>query len=78
MTNCTDWDYANVRDFEWLTTHWLKQHEGTEQDVTTAYINFLGKELKEKLNLEIANLDPAGSKFFKTVYRNTPRVIRKR
>ena len=22
LTNCTDWDYANVRDFEWLTTEW--------------------------------------------------------
>jgi hypothetical protein len=78
MTNCTDWDYANVRDFEWLTEHWNKHHEGAESDVKSAQINLLGKELKEKCKLEIANLDAAGSKFFKTVYTNTPRIIRKR
>jgi hypothetical protein len=78
MTNCTDWDYANVRDFDYLTTYWNERHSNAEPDVTTAYINFLGKELREKSKLEIANLDPAGSKFFKTVYNNTPRVIRKR
>lgn len=77
MTNCTDWDYANVRDFEWLTEHWNKHHEGAESDVKTAQINFLGKELREKLKIEIANLDPAGSKFFKSVYQNTPRIIRR-
>jgi hypothetical protein len=78
LTNCTDWDYANVRDFDYLKSYWAEKHEGAEPDVSTAYINFLGKELKEKHNLEIANLDSAGSKFFRLVYQNTPRVIRKR
>jgi hypothetical protein len=77
-TNCTGWDYANVRDFDWLTTYWKQKHENTDFDTTTAYINFLGKELKEKCKLEIANFDPASSRFFKTVYNNTPRIIRKR
>ena len=22
MTNCTDWDFVNVRDFEWHTKFW--------------------------------------------------------
>ena len=78
MTNCTDWDYSNVRDFEYLTEHWDKNHSGAETDIKTAQINFLGKELKDKCKLEIANLDPAGSKFFKTVYNNSPRILRKR
>ena len=78
LTNCTDWDYANVRDFEYLTAHWEKQHENTSPEDTTAHINFLGKELQEKCKLEIANLDPAGSKFFKATFTNTPRVTRKR
>jgi hypothetical protein len=78
LTNCTDWDYANVRDFDYLTSYWAEKHEGAEPDISTAYINFLGNELKEKCNLEIANLDSAGSKFFRLVYQNTPRVIRKR
>lgn len=78
LTNCTDWDYANVRDFEYLTQHWEKQHANADPEDTTAHINFLGNELRSKLKLEISNLDPAGSKFFKTVYSNTPRVIRNR
>ena len=78
LTNCTDWDYANVRDFDWLTSHWEKQHSKSSPEDTTAHINFLGRELQEKCKLEIANLDPAGSKFFKATFTNTPRVTRKR
>ena len=77
-TNCTDWDYASVRDFEYLTELWETTHALAEPDQVTKYINFLGQELKEKCKLEIANLDPAGSQFFKTVYANSPRIIRKR
>ena len=77
-TMCSDWDYANVRDFEWLTAHWKHQHETASPDDTTAFINYLCKELQEKCKLEIANLDPAGSKFFKLTYTNTPRILRKR
>jgi hypothetical protein len=78
LTNCTDWDYANVRDFDWLTNYWNEHYEKSSEEEKTNQINFYGKELKEKCGLEIANLDPAGSKFFKTVYQNTPRIIRKR
>jgi hypothetical protein len=77
-TMCTDWDYANVRDFDYLTELWNTTHELAEPEAMTQYINFLGKELRDKCKLEIANLDSAGSKFFKTVYQNTPRIIRKR
>jgi hypothetical protein len=76
-TMCTEWDYANVRDFEYLTTYWNEKHKDADPEVTTAYINFLARELKEKLEMEIANLDPAGSQFFKTVYINVPRNLRK-
>jgi len=78
LTNCTDWDYAQVRDFEYLTEHWERQHATAEPEAITAHLNFLGKELQEKCNIEIANLDPAGSKFFKATYTNSPRIIRKR
>ena len=77
-TMCTNWDYSQVRDFDWLTDYWNLTHEQAEPEDMTKYINFLGKELKDKCGLEIANLDSAGSKFFKTVYQNTPRIIRKR
>lgn len=78
MTNCTDWDYANVRDFEWLTTYWKEHYETATKEENTYQINFYGNELKDKCGLEIANLDPAGSRFFKTVYSNSPRIMRKR
>jgi hypothetical protein len=76
LTNCTDWNYEQVRDFEYLTEHWERQHKDADPEDTTAHINFLGRELRSKLGLDIANLDPAGSKFFKSVYQNTPRIIR--
>jgi hypothetical protein len=77
LTNCTDWDYANVRDFEWLTNHWKEHHE-TQDDSAIEQCKFYGNELKEKCALELSDLDPDGSIFFKTVYNNTPRIIRRR
>lgn len=78
LTNCTDWDYANVRDFEYLTTYWKDHYENATNDVFVEQINFYGKELRDKCGLEIANLDSAGSKFFKTIYNNNPRITRRR
>jgi hypothetical protein len=78
LTNCTDWDYSQVRDFEYLTNYWAEHYENAEPEIKTQQINFYGNELREKCNLEIANLDQSGSAFFKTVYQNTPRIIRKR
>ena len=78
LTNCTDWDYANVRDFEYLTNRWNNQHEMLTPEGAATLINQLGKDLMTKCGLEIANLDSAGSQFFKTVYNNSPRILRKR
>jgi len=77
-TLLTDWDYANVRDFDWLTEFWSETHAQAEPEEMTKYINFLAQELREKSKLEIANLDSAGSKFFKTVYSPAPRSVRKK
>jgi len=77
LTNCTDWDYANVRDFDWLTNYWNENYENASVETKTEQINFYGKELKEKCGLEIANMDPAASMMFKIVYNNTPRILRK-
>jgi hypothetical protein len=72
MTNCTDWDYVQVRDFDYLTNMWKTEIESiTDLD---AKIYYYGNELKNALDLEIANLDADASKFFKAVhlqqYRN--------
>ena len=76
-TNCTDWDYANVRDFDYLTKYWDDVYKDASPEKFTEQINFYGKELREKFKLNIANFDPASSIFFKDVYNNTPRIIRK-
>jgi hypothetical protein len=73
-TNCTDWDYSNVRDFEWLTNYWKEQGYGPATDIEYRY-NWLGDQLKSNCNLAISNIDAQGSKFFKTVYNNTPRIL---
>jgi hypothetical protein len=78
LTNCTDWDYANVRDFDYLTTYWDEHHKDQLDDVAVEQCQFYGKELREKSKIDVVDLDPDASRFFKTVYNNTPRIIRKR
>lgn len=78
MTNCTDWDYANVRDFEYLTEYWQNNYQKQKDDDALFQCKFYGNELKNKCSLEISDLDTTASIFFKKVYNNTPRIIRKR
>ncbi|MEK9804726.1 MAG: hypothetical protein VW551_00335 [Euryarchaeota archaeon] len=74
-TMCRDWDYAEVRDFEWLNNYW-KEVESRTTDVQK-HIQKIGEKIKRDLDIEIADLDAEGSKFFKAVYNNTPRIIRR-
>lgn len=78
LTNCTDWDYSNVRDFEYLTTQWEEKYSKLSLDELNIEVNRLGEILKNKCGLEISKLDADGSKFFKMVYNNSPRNIRRR
>jgi hypothetical protein len=82
LTNCTDWDYANVRDFDWLTAYW---EEEAQSEIDNDYDIYkkcqrLGEKIIEHTKIEISvdPLSPEQSRFFKTVYQNTPRIIRKR
>lgn len=77
MTNCTDWDYSQVRDFEYLTEFWKEHHETQELESAEEQLIYYGDELRSRMNLEIADIDATGSKFFKTVYLNSVRGIRK-
>ena len=77
MTNLTDWDYTNVRDFEYLTTLWDENHKGQDIALAKAQSQFYGSEIKSRLGLPIADLDADGSKFFKSVYLNSNRGLRK-
>lgn len=76
MTMCSDWDYTQVRDFEYLTDLWKETVEPKidEYDILDE-IRGIGNNLKDELQLELADLDSNASIFFKSVYQNTPRVI---
>ena len=75
LTNCTDWDYANVRDFDYLTSHFNDTYKDNE--LAEQRLIWYGTTLKKKLGIPVAELDSNSSEFFKTVYRNIPRVIRR-
>jgi hypothetical protein len=66
-----------VRDFEYLTEYWNEQGHSSATD-TAGYIEWLGNELRDKCGLEISNIDSSGSEFFKMVYSNSARIIRRK
>ena len=72
LTACTEWDYTQVRDFEYLTEYW-KIH--VEHIDVLDELEGIGNNLRQNLNLEIAEMDANASRFFKSVYQNTPRII---
>ena len=71
MTMCTDWDYIQVRDFEYLNELW-KTSFSTIEDVNYE-IKEYGNKLINELDIPIARdpLNAQQSKFFKTVYQYT-------
>lgn len=91
MTNLRrqDWDWKNVRDFDWLTEYFNAEvapqfmggdmmcaRTGMEWDSTKLWKASvdLGVEIRRELDLEIADLNAEGSRFFKQVYINPARV----
>jgi hypothetical protein len=78
LTNCTDWDYTQVRDVEYLTEQWNEKYSRIEEHELEPRIQETGDALNEKLGLEIGRLDSKASKFFKRVYHNTPRIVKVR
>jgi|SRR5210317_243197 hypothetical protein len=76
-TMCTDWDYVNVRDFEYLNNYWDTEvtTKVTEEELPEK-IEDLGDILIEELDIPIARepLSSAQSKFFKEIYQNPMRM----
>ena len=70
MTNCTDWDHVQVRDFEYLNSLF---EEWKDCDPINTAKRF-GDDLREKLHLPIADIDRDSSKFFREVFVNPPRT----
>jgi len=75
-TMCTDWDYVNVRDFEYLNNLWkeVQQEYDAGAGVLEDAISY-GHMLKQELDIPIDDpLTPGQSKFLKTIYKNPPRL----
>jgi len=75
MTNCTDWDYLNVRDFKWLNKYWEENDSQTTEKMLPYEIMGIGETLKHELNINIADpFTDEQSILFKTLYTNPPRM----
>lgn len=76
MTMLTDWDFVNVRDFDYLNNMWKNLELTVNEENLIEAIEDYGDKLKAELDLPISitPLDAGGSLFFKTVYQNPART----
>jgi hypothetical protein len=75
MTNCTDWDYVNVRDFKWLNSYWAEHDSQTTDKMLPFEIMGIGETLKHELAMSIADpFTSEQSRLFKSLYTNPPRM----
>jgi len=74
-TMCTDWDFVNVRDFEYLNSMWDEVEPTVSMNGLEESIEDYGIKLINELEIPIAEecLNAQQSKFFKTVYQNPSR-----
>ena len=75
-TMCTDWDFVNVRDFDYLNDFYNAEIAPITEDELPDRVEDMGALLLKELDLPIGEtpLDAGGSKFFKTVYQNPART----
>jgi hypothetical protein len=78
-TMCTDWDFVQVRDFEYLNSLWKNEYSKITEDMLSYEIMGLGETIIHELDIPIAvsPLDRQQSKFFKTVYQYTRQPLSK-
>ena len=77
LTNCTDWDFVNVRDFEYLNKMWEDKYSKITEEMLPQEISRLGTLLNNELGIDIP-IDPylpSHSKFFKSMYIPPVRVV---
>ena len=74
-TMCTDWNFINVRDFEYLNNYWNEIEPKVAMSGLEDSIEEYGIKLINELAIPIAEqpLSAQQSKFFKMVYKNTDR-----
>lgn len=77
-TMCTDWDYVQVRDFEYLNNLWAEEVK-CEHKLYDSSVE-LGTKILKELDIPISAepLSKEQSKFFKAVYQNPSRTDHQR
>lgn len=65
LTMLGDWDYTQVQDFDYLASKW-DEYKDHEPDHCTA----IGNLLRTRLGLNIIDMDPGESLFFKHHYKS--------
>jgi hypothetical protein len=75
-TMCTDWNFINVRDFEYLNNYWNEIEPKVSMAGLEDSIEEYGIKLIKELEIPIAEspLNAQQSEFFKTVYQNPART----
>jgi hypothetical protein len=75
MTNCTDWDYLNVRDFKWLNNFWNENESKITDKMLPYEISGIGETLFHELQIPVGEaFDTRQSEFFKMTFVNPPRM----
>ncbi len=78
---CTMWDYTQVRDFKALDELWISfSNNNTLYETEAKYQSVaLAKDIKDihEMDFPVEPFDIDSSKFFKKLYVNSPRTIRK-
>jgi len=70
MTNCTDWNHVQVRDFEYLKELYKEIVEPLENNIDSK-IEHLGKEIKYGLGLDWPDFDARQSQYTLDLYEET-------
>jgi len=74
LTNCTDWNYVDVRDFEILKGIWEQYGKPYEEDNDNGLVDAikdLGEKIRYNLGFEYLNFDKDQSKYVSDVYNET-------
>jgi len=72
MVNLTDWDWAQIKDYDWFEKFW-KQHSNLTEKGVKRKMNTIGKEIRTRLKINVADLQPRESALFKDLWQNPER-----
>jgi len=75
-TMFTDWDFINVRDFDYLNSYWNQTLKTIDKDFLLDEIKNLGKDITDRMDIPIpiSPLEPEASRFYKYTYQNPARI----